>query len=491
MAVPRFAFLGHTAPKTARANWQNAKRSRAARATTPVPQPTRSRAVQAAQAMTAFIAPTDDDEPTASTPAAAANSFLDTTDPERVEYLYSIPDETEKLDEDFADEWATAVTKSAATKGWLVLDADELAKALASDEYGAPPGLMRCLEARFRPAASITRAAETARRRRQGRPVAAVVSYLQAWSVAARGVYVVADAALDAALSSFVDYVSSLRGAERCFALRSTHVDDELRVDAAPASLAAACARAALATKPPASLALARCARCVRTRRALLCRGVVTGAISVDDAADLERLEEGTVRIHGAVTPSDAAAVALRAALLRSALALKRAEAREASALQACRGAKTVFNARRWKLLRDDVRKRRTIHAQHLEAPHDALCGLWDDGETVQAMTLAADALKQARLDGVSVEDVAAASEALQTESSEVAAVDDALREAFVSPEDADLERELEALLDPPAPELPDFPSVPVEELSLAGLSLAEPPAPASPVAPARTPVPA
>ena len=72
-----------------------------------MPQPTRSRAVQAAQAMTAFIAPTDDDEPTASTPAAAANSFLDTTDPERVEYLYSIPDETEKLDEDFADEWAS------------------------------------------------------------------------------------------------------------------------------------------------------------------------------------------------------------------------------------------------------------------------------------------------------------------------------------------------------------------------------------------------
>ena len=62
-----------------------------------------------------------------------------------------------------------------------------------------------------------------------------------------------------------------------------------------------------------------------------------------------------------------------------------------------------------------------------------------------------------------------------------------------MSPEDAELERELEALLDPvPAPELPDFPSVPVEELSLAGLSLAEPPAPASPrVAPARTPVPA
>ena len=46
-----------------------------------------------------------------------------------------------------------------------------------------------------------------------------------------------------------------------------------------------------------------------------------------------------------------------------------------------------------------------------LEAPHDALCGLWDDGETVRAMALAADALKQARLDGVSVEDVAAASE--------------------------------------------------------------------------------
>ena len=442
--------------------------------------------------MTAFTAPADDDdEPTATTPAAA-NSFLDTTDGERIEYLYSIPDETEKLDEDFADDWARAITKAATTKGWLVLDADELAKALASDEYGAPPGLARCLEARFRPAAGITKAAETARRRRQGRPVAAVVSYLSEWRVAARGVYVVADAALDAALDAFVDYVSSLRGAERCFALQSFNIDDELRVDAAPASFAAACARAALSTKPPASLALARCARCVRTRRALLCRGVVTGAVSVDDAVDLETLGEGTVRIRGAVTPSDAAAVALRAALLRSALALRQAEAREASALQACRGAKTVFNARRWKLLRDDVRKRRTIHAQHLEAPHDALCGLWDDGETVQAMTLAADALKQARLDGVTVEDVAAASEALQTESSEVAAVDDALKEAFVSPEDADLERELEALLDPPAPELPDFPSVPVEELSLAGLSLAEPPAPASPpVAPARTPVPA
>ena len=442
--------------------------------------------------MTAFIAPADDDdEPPAATPAAA-NSFLESNDPERVEYLYSIPDETEKLDEDFADDWARAITKAATTKGWLVLDADELAKALASDEYGAPPGLARCLEARFRPAASITRAAETARRRRQGRPVAAVVSYLSEWRVAARGVYVVADAALDAALDAFVDYVSSLRGAERCFALQSFNVDDELRVDAAPASLAAACARAALATKPPASLALARCARCVRTRRALLCRGVVSGVVNVDDSVDLETLGEGTVRIRGAVTPSDAAAVALRAALLRSALALKNAEAREASALQACRNDKTVLNARRWKLVRDDVRKRRTVHAQHLEAPHDALCGLWDDGETVQAMTLAADALKQARLDGVTVADVEAASEALQTETAEVAAVDDALREAVASPEDADLERELEALLDPPAPELPDFPSVPVEELSLAGLSLAEPPAPASPpVAPARTPVPA
>ena len=443
--------------------------------------------------MTKFAAPeADDDEPTAASPPTAANSFLDTTDPERVEYLYSIPDDNEPLDEDFTDEWARAVTKAATTKGWLVLDADELAKALASDEYGAPPGLARCLEARFRPAASITRAAETARRRRQGRPVAAVVSYLSEWRVAARGVYVVSDAALDAALDAFVDYVSSLRGAERCFALQSFNVDDELRVDAAPASFAAACARAALATKPPASLALARCARCVRTRRALLCRGVIKGVASVDDAVDLETLAEGTVRIRGAVTPSDAAAVALRAALLKSALALKHAEAREASALQACRGAKTVFNARRWKMIRDDVRKRRAIHDQHLEAPHDALCGLWDDGETVQAMTLAADALRQARLDGVSVEDVAAASEALQTETAEVAAVDDALKEAFVSPEDADLERELEALLDPPAPELPDFPSVPVEELSLAGLSLAEPPAPASPpVPPARTPVPA
>ena len=92
----------------------------------------------------------------------------------------------------------------------------------------------------------------------------------------------------------------------------------------------------------------------------------------------------------------------------------------------------------------------------------------------------------------MTVADVEAASEALQTETLEVAAVDDALHEAFSSSADAELERELEALLDPvPAPELPDFPSV--EGLSLAGLSLAEPPAPAaSPVAaPARTPVPA
>ena len=80
---------------------------------------------------------------------------------------------------------------------------------------------------------------------------------------------------------------------------------------------------------------------------------------------------------------------------------------------------------------------------------------------------------------------------AAATSAINIAAVDDALKEVFVSPEDADLERELEALLDPPAPELPDFPSVPVDELSLAGLSLAEDPAPASPVAPARTPVPA
>ena len=113
--------------------------------------------------MTSFTAPADDDdEPPATTPAAATQ-FLETTDAERVEYLYSIPDETEKLDEDFADDWARAITKAATTKGWLVLDADELAKALASDEYGAPPGLMRCLDARFRPAAALTRAAETAR----------------------------------------------------------------------------------------------------------------------------------------------------------------------------------------------------------------------------------------------------------------------------------------------------------------------------------------
>ena len=122
--------------------------------------------------MTAFIAPTDDDEPTASTPAAAANSFLDTSDPERVEYLYSIPDDNEPLDEDFADEWSRAVTKAAAARGWLVLDEDELAKALASDEYGAPPGLMRCLAARFRPAAALTKAAETARRRLASKPSA-------------------------------------------------------------------------------------------------------------------------------------------------------------------------------------------------------------------------------------------------------------------------------------------------------------------------------
>ena len=189
------------------------------------------------------------------------------------------------------------------------------------------------------------------------------------------------------------------------------------------------------------------------------------------------------------MTPSDAAAVALRAALLRSALVAQRRGAGSVRLASVPRRQDRLQRAP-LEIVRDDVRKRRTVHAQHLEAPHDALCGLWDDGETVQAMTLAADALKQARLDGVTVADVEAASEALQTETLEVAAVDDALRGTFVSPEDADLERELEALLDPvPAPELPDFPSVPVEELSLAGLSLAEPPAPASPVA-ARTPVP-
>ena len=63
--------------------------------------------------MTAFIAPADDDEPTAST---ATTPFLDTTDAERVEYLYSIPDEAEPLDEDFADDWATATTKAAAAR---------------------------------------------------------------------------------------------------------------------------------------------------------------------------------------------------------------------------------------------------------------------------------------------------------------------------------------------------------------------------------------
>ena len=192
------------------------------------------------------------------------------------------------------------------------------------------------------------------------------------------------------------------------------------------------------------------------------------------------------------MTPSDAAAVALRAALLRSALALRHAEAREASALQACRGAKTVFNARRWKLSRDDVRKRRTVHAQHLEAPHDALCGLWDDGETVQAMTLAADALKQARLDGVTVADVAAASEALQTETLEVAAVDDALRgrssRRRTRTSSGSWRRCSIRYLRRSCPTSRPSRS---KVLSLAGLSLAEPPAPASPVAPARTPVPA
>ena len=59
-----------------------------------------------------------------------------------------------------------------------MLDADELAKALASDEYGAPPGLMRCLDARFRPAAALTKAAETARRRRQGAAATKVAEML-------------------------------------------------------------------------------------------------------------------------------------------------------------------------------------------------------------------------------------------------------------------------------------------------------------------------
>ena len=75
--------------------------------------------------MTKFAAPeVDDEEPTAST-AATTTPFLDTTDAERVEYLYSIPDDNEPLDEDFTDEWQRAVTKAAAARGWLVLDADE------------------------------------------------------------------------------------------------------------------------------------------------------------------------------------------------------------------------------------------------------------------------------------------------------------------------------------------------------------------------------
>jgi len=433
----------------------------------------------------------------AATPAA--QPFLDTSDPERVEYLYSIPDPTEALDEDFADDWARAVTRAAAAKGWLVLDEDDVAKALASPEYGAPPGLGRALAARFRPVAALTRVAEAARRRRQGRPVAAAVAYLQAWRAAAHGAYVVSDAALDAAAAALAVYAATLRGAERCFGLGGGDVDEELRItEAAPATLAAACAKAAVGATGPPALALARGARCLRTRRALLGRCVVTGALSVDDGVDLETLGEGTVRFGGTVTGADASAVALRAALLRSALALRRTEARAAAALLVCRGDRAnIFKARRWKALRDDVCKRRTIHAQHLEQPHDALCRLWDDGEIVSSLRLAADALQRARLDGVSVADVQDAADAVQAETGELAAVDDALRAAFAGSGDAELEQELAELLEPPvaavapeavpAPALPAFPSV--GGLSLEGLSLADPVPAASVPPPAPTPV--
>ena len=207
---------------------------------------------------------------------------------------------------------------------------------------------MRCLKARFPTGRINTKAAGTARRRagadRRRRRVLP-----QAWRVAARGVYVVAGCGAGTPPST-----RSSTTCRHCAApsaallLQSTHVDDELRVDAAPASLAAACAPA----RPGNETAGVARARAVRALRADAARVAVPRRRDRCYQCGRRRGPRDARRGHG---PDPRRRDAFRrggrrarAALLRSALALRHAEAREASALQACRGAKTVFNARRW-----------------------------------------------------------------------------------------------------------------------------------------------
>ena len=101
---------------------------------------------------------------TAPPPPEPWQACLQTTDDDRLAYLYSILDDNEAVDDDFASAWTAAVERCAADKGWLVLRPADVAAALAHPVYGAPPGLDRALRARYAPAASLTHAAEKARR---------------------------------------------------------------------------------------------------------------------------------------------------------------------------------------------------------------------------------------------------------------------------------------------------------------------------------------
>ena len=69
------------------------------------------------------------------------------TNPERLEYLYSIPQPGD-VDDDFDSTWQRAVEECAAARGWLVLHRSDLETALAHDAFGPPPGLATCLAAK-------------------------------------------------------------------------------------------------------------------------------------------------------------------------------------------------------------------------------------------------------------------------------------------------------------------------------------------------------
>ena len=257
-------------------------------------------------------------------------------------------------------------------------------------------------------------------RSRAGDAARLAVAAARGWRVrsAAADAYAAPDAALDAAFRALGSYVETLRGAERCFSLSEAAVEAEVpaatHAGAAPATLGGACAVAAARCArdravitqwlisgrrdvwlpqvhdAAAAKALARCARDPEQRRLLLCRAVATGAAGVDAAADLYGTD-GVVRVGAPATPADAPAVALRAALLKSAATVASAEARERSALAACRRTRpvAVSVARRWKVARDAAEKRRAAHLAALEEPFEALCRLHDDGEAAKALARA------------------------------------------------------------------------------------------------------